>query len=93
MVGIVSSAYFIGLTLGAVFHDRLIVRIGHIRAYSSFASLIAVSVLLQGIYFDTGSGFPAPPLRLGGDWCVPVIESWLLLASDEKCAVGFLRSI
>ncbi|KAF1006037.1 MAG: hypothetical protein E5299_02191 [Burkholderia gladioli] len=35
VVGIVSSAYFIGLTLGAVFHDRLIVRIGHIRAYQA----------------------------------------------------------
>ena len=52
VIGLVSSAYFIGLTLGAVFHDRLIARIGHIRAYSSFASLITVSVLLQGMYFD-----------------------------------------
>jgi len=32
MVGVVSSAYFIGLTLGSIFNDRLIVRIGHIRA-------------------------------------------------------------
>jgi MFS family permease len=85
VVGIVSSAYFIGLTLGAVFHDRLIVRIGHIRAYSSFASLIAVSVLLQGIYFDTWFWFF---LRLLYGWAAIgvflVIESWLLLASDEK---------
>jgi len=85
VVGIVSSAYFIGLTLGALFHDRLIVRIGHIRAYSSFASLIAVSVLLQGLYFDTWFWFF---LRLLYGWAAIgvflVIESWLLLASDEK---------
>lgn len=56
MIGIVSSAYFIGLTLGAVFNDRLILRIGHIRAYGSFASLIAVTILLQGLFYDTWAG-------------------------------------
>jgi len=85
MIGIVSSAYFVGLTIGALFHDRLIVRIGHIRAYSSFASLIAVSVLLQGMYFDIWFWFV---LRFLYGWAAIgvflVIESWLLLASDEK---------
>ena len=46
VIGIVSSAYFIGLALGAMFNDRLLLRIGHIRAYGSFASLVAVTVLL-----------------------------------------------
>ena len=85
VVGLVSSAYFIGLTIGAVFHDRLIARIGHIRAYSSFASLITVSVLLQGMYFDAWFWFA---LRLLYGWAAIgvflVIESWLLLASDQK---------
>ncbi len=85
VIGLVSSAYFIGLTLGAVFHDRLISRIGHIRAYSSFASLITVSVLLQGMYFDVWFWFA---LRLLYGWAAIgiflVIESWLLLASDQK---------
>ena len=85
MIGVVSSAYFVGLTIGALFHDRLIVRIGHIRAYSSFASLIAVSVLLQGMYFDIWFWFV---LRFLYGWAAIgvflVIESWLLLASDEK---------
>lgn len=85
VIGLVSSAYFIGLTLGAVFHDRLIARIGHIRAYSSFASLITVSVLLQGMYFDIWFWFA---LRLLYGWAAIgvflVIESWLLLASDHK---------
>lgn len=51
-IGIVSSTYFIGLTLGAIFNDRLILRIGHIRAYTSFASLIGVTILLQGLFYD-----------------------------------------
>ncbi len=85
VIGLVSSSYFIGLTLGAIFNDRLIVRIGHIRAYSSFASLIAVTVLLQGLIYGPTAWFV---LRLINGWaCVGVflvVESWLLLAGDPK---------
>ncbi|AXO88487.1 MFS transporter [Pseudomonas parafulva] len=85
MIGIVSSGFFIGLTLGAVFNDRLILRIGHIRAYSSFASLIAATILLQGLFVDTWGWFA---LRLLNGWATVgvflVIESWLLLAGDAK---------
>ncbi len=84
-IGLVSSAYFIGLALGSFFNDRLILRIGHIRAYSCFASLIAVTVMLQGLGNDISAWFV---LRLINGWaCVGVylvIESWLLLASDPK---------
>lgn len=85
MIGIVSSAYFIGLTLRAIFNDRLILRIGHIRAYTSFASLIAATILLQGLFYDTTWWFA---LRLINGWAAVgvflVIESWLLLAGDPK---------
>lgn len=85
VIGVVSSAYFIGLTLGALFNDRLILRIGHIRAYSSFASLIGVTILLQGMFYDTWGWFV---LRLINGWATVgvflVIESWLLLAGDAK---------
>lgn len=85
MIGIVSSAYFIGLTLGAIFNDRLILRIGHIRAYTSFASLIGATILLQGLFYDTTWWFA---LRLVNGWASVgvflVIESWLLLAGDAK---------
>src|SRR5690606_36505897 len=85
VIGLVSSAYFIGLTLGAMFNDRLIVRIGHIRAYSSFASLTAVTVLLQGLFFEPQAWFV---LRLISGWASVgiflVVESWMLLAGDQK---------
>lgn len=85
VIGIVSASYFIGLTLGALFNDRLIVRIGHIRAYSSFASLTAVCVLLQGLFFDPWAWFV---FRLISGWAILgvflVVESWMLLAGDEK---------
>jgi MFS family permease len=85
VIGIVSSAYFIGLTIGALFHDRLIVSIGHIRAYAGFASLVAVSVLLQGMHLDPWLWFG---MRLIYGWATVgvflVIESWLLLSADQK---------
>lgn len=85
VIGIVSSAYFIGLALGAAFNDRLIVHTGHIRAYSSFASLAAVTMLLQGLIVDPWAWLC---LRLVSGWATVgvylVIESWLLLAADQK---------
>ena len=85
VIGWVSSAYFIGLALGALFNDRLLLRIGHIRAYGCFASLVAVTVLLQGLWLDPVSWFV---LRLIGGWATVgvylVIESWLLASADTK---------
>src|SRR5690606_24826636 len=74
-----------GLTLGALFNDRLIVRIGHIRSYSGFTSLIAVTALLQGLLPSHEAWFV---LRLLNGWAsigiFLVVESWLLLASDAR---------
>lgn len=85
VIGWVSSAYFIGLALGAMLNDRLLLRIGHIRAYGSFASLVAVTVLLQGLVEHPWVWFA---LRLIGGWATVgvylVIESWLLTAGEQK---------
>ena len=85
VTGWVSSAYFIGLALGAVLNDRLLLRIGHIRAYGSFASLVAVTVLLQALFFEPWAWFV---LRLVGGWATVgvylVIESWLLTSGEQK---------
>lgn len=85
VIGYVASSYFAGLALGALFGDRLIARIGHIRAYSSFASLTAVTFLLQGMFFDPWVWLV---LRLINGWAIVgiflVVESWLLLASDKR---------
>lgn len=84
VVGWVSSAYFIGLGVGAMLNDRLLLAIGHIRAYGSFASLVAVTVLLQGMVNDPMAWFV---LRLIGGWATVgvflVIESWLLTSGDS----------
>ncbi|WP_108444858.1 MFS transporter [Halomonas denitrificans] len=85
VIGWVSSAYFVGLALGAMLNDRLLLRIGHIRAYGSFASLVAVTVLLQGLVAEPWAWFA---LRLIGGWATVgvylVIESWLLASGDAR---------
>lgn len=85
VIGWVSSAYFIGLAIGALLNDRLLLRIGHIRAYACFASLVAVTVLLAGLWLNPWSWFV---LRLIGGWATVgvylVIESWLLTAADTR---------
>lgn len=43
LAGLVLGSYFAGFTVGAVRSDRIIVRIGHIRAYAAFAGLVAVA--------------------------------------------------
>ncbi|MGM0986955.1 MAG: MFS transporter [Pseudomonadota bacterium] len=85
VIGWVSSAYFVGLALGAMLNDRLLLRIGHIRAYGSFASLVAVTVLLQGLVAEPWAWFA---LRLIGGWATVgvylVIESWLLASGEAR---------
>lgn len=44
-VGIVTAAYYAGLTLGSLQCFRLIIRVGHIRAFAAFASIFSAAVL------------------------------------------------
>lgn len=82
-IGLISSAYYLGLGLGALINDRLLLRIGHIRAYACFASLVAVAALAMGLSDHPVVWFL---LRMMIGWALVgvylVIESWLLSASD-----------
>lgn len=49
MIGIISAAYFLGMTAGSYFSQFTIVRVGYIRAFVLFASLMAISTLIVGI--------------------------------------------
>lgn len=85
MVGIITSIYFLGMLLSAFKVSSLILKIGHIRAYSSFAAVFAVSMLVpilsDNIYLLMG-------MRLLSGYCIGVlyitIESWLLTISTLK---------
>jgi MFS family permease len=47
LVGFVSSSYYAGFLIGALFGARVIDRVGHIRAFSALAVLAANAVLLH----------------------------------------------
>ena len=47
MSGLVLSSYFAGFTLGALRCERIIERIGHIRAYAAFAGLVVAATALM----------------------------------------------
>jgi MFS family permease len=45
LIGRVTTAYFGGLTLGALYAGRVIERVGHIRAFAAFVALLTASTL------------------------------------------------
>ncbi len=85
IVGYIQAAFFFGVMIGALYVERLIRRIGHIRAYATFGSICGASVLMQGIIpsfwvwmaarFFTG-------LSSAGIWIC--IESWLMEMSTTQ---------
>lgn len=48
-VGAIIAAYYLGLVFGARVGHKLIIRVGHIRAYSATAALVTVTVLIQAL--------------------------------------------
>ncbi|API86434.1 MFS transporter [Francisella uliginis] len=85
MIGLISAAYFFGMTAGSYFSQFTIVRVGYIRAFVLFASLMAISTLTVGIFkevpiwifFRFVCGFSLAALFI-------IIESWCILSSEKK---------
>jgi len=90
LIGIISAAYFAGMLTGAYCAQRLIVRVGYIRAYALFASLLATISLLQGLTDNTLIWLIA---RYICGYCMTalfiVIENWCLESSAPKIK-GFI---
>lgn len=82
LVGLMTACFYLGLVLGSFKIERMIRRIGHIRTFSAFASILTIVALLQAIYFNIYfwlflrlvTGFATAVLYV-------VIESWLLVIS------------
>ncbi|RYY27628.1 MAG: MFS transporter [Sphingomonadales bacterium] len=77
-IGLVGTAYFLGLVVGSLRVPRIIRRVGHIRAFAAFVALLSASTLTYAIHRD--------PLLWGGlrfvdGLCVAgvfvCLESWL----------------
>lgn len=82
LVGLVATANYVGLVLGAFRMEPFIIRVGHIRAYAALASMLGVVCLVQGLIVNPWLWVV---LRLLAGYAVAglylVIESWLLATS------------
>jgi MFS family permease len=77
-IGLIGSAYFMGLTLGCFAGPFVVKRVGHIRAFTALAALAAVTALLHALIVAPAAWFI---LRLATGLCLAgltmIIESWL----------------
>lgn len=82
-LGLLTASYFVGLISGSFINCHLLARIGHIRAYAAYASVLTIIALAYGMW-----SHPAfwVVLRLCGGFAtgglVLVIESWMLMNSQ-----------
>lgn len=77
-VGLVVTAYAAGMLLGCVLCGRVVRRVGHVRAFATFAASGTISALLMSAWLA-----PAPwiVLRIAGGFCTTAMfiaaQSWL----------------
>ncbi len=50
--GVIQSGLFLGMLLGALFEVKVVVVVGHIRAYAAFASILSVTALLHVLMIE-----------------------------------------
>ena len=76
--GLVLSSYFAGFTIGALRCERIIERIGHIRAYAAFAGLVIAATTVMPLLLEPLSWLALRALV--GFGCAGIFtatESWL----------------
>lgn len=84
-IGVVNSAFFLGAIASAVFSQKIITTIGHIRSFAAFASVMTISFLSHAVMYDEKlwivlrllSGFSYYGLLM-------ILESWLNEKSPAK---------
>ena len=85
VTGLIMSSYFAGLLLSAFFSTHVISRVGHIRAFAVFASIISASALFHIMYINP---YFWSFIRLVSGFCIGgiiiIIESWLNEMSENK---------
>lgn len=78
LIGAIMAAYYLGLAYGGLKGKHVILRIGHIRAFSTFAALTAATCLAYDFFFHPAAWVI---LRVVNGFCIAgmttSIESWL----------------
>jgi MFS family permease len=85
MIGAMTGVFYAGLVCGSFRIEPFITRVGHIRVFATFASLLAVISLLHGIFYNLPFWFV---LRFITGFATAgifvVIESWFLCSSTAS---------
>lgn len=84
-IGVIAALYFSGLMVGSYWSQRMIIRIGYVRALALFCAATAACTLLQGLFeYVALWGL----LRFICGYCLAglfiVIESWLLASGARE---------
>ncbi|TNF19790.1 MAG: MFS transporter [Rhodobacteraceae bacterium] len=85
LIGAIMAAYYLGLAFGGYKGKHVIMRIGHIRAFSTFAALTAATCLAYDFFFHPAAWVV---LRVVNGFCIAgmttSIESWLNERSSNE---------
>ena len=83
--GLVMAGFYVGLFASSIFSPGLISRVGHIRVFAAFASLVSIAILLIPLWHQPVFWFL---MRVVIGICVAglsiVVESWLNAASSNQ---------
>lgn len=85
LIGLVGTAYFVGLVVGSLQAPALVRRVGHIRAFAAFVAAISASTLIYAVHRDV---LLWGLLRFGDGFCLAgvyvCLESWLNERADAE---------
>ncbi len=85
LTGVIMAAYYLGLAFGGLRSKHVILRIGHIRAFTAFAALTAATCLAYDFFFTPAAWVI---LRIVNGFCIAgmttSIESWLNERSSNE---------
>lgn len=84
-LGLIHSAFYGGMLIGSLKSEEIINRVGHIRAFALFSSVLTFVIILQALYqlpkfwilLRFLAGFATAAVYV-------IIESWLLAQSTKK---------
>lgn len=83
-IGLLGSAYFLGFALGGLFGPRLVMRVGHVRAFAAMVAAASALVLAHPLFTEPLIWWM---LRVGSGFCFAtlyvVTESWLNERADN----------
>lgn len=85
LTGLIMSAYYLGFLLGAHRGQKVIRRVGHVRAFGALTALSSLCVLLHSVYVNPWA-WAATRFITGFAMCgiYLVAESWLNQAADDS---------